>query len=82
MTAPKENQDFSGQVTYYSISGTTGTPGVKLSGIPGDPVSNDKGQYTAQVEYGWSGIVTPQGGSPWQPLSGPHHRRRPSPRSR
>ena len=59
MTAPKENQDFSGQVTYYTISGTTGTSGVKLSGIPGDPVSNDKGQYTAQVEYGWSGIVTP-----------------------
>lgn len=59
VTAPKENQDFNGQVTYYSIAGTTGAAGVKMSGIPGDPVSNDKGQYTAQVEYGWSGIVTP-----------------------
>ena len=59
VTAPKENQDFNGQVTYYAISGTTGTAGVKMSGIPGDPVSNEKGQYTAQVEYGWSGIVTP-----------------------
>ncbi|MCX5646013.1 MAG: hypothetical protein NTZ17_15240 [Phycisphaerae bacterium] len=59
VTAPKENQDFKGQVISYKISGSVGAPGVKMSGIPGEPVSSEKGLYSAQVEYGWSGIVTP-----------------------
>jgi hypothetical protein len=59
VTAPKENQDFNGQVIYYKITGSAGAPGVKMSGIPGDPVSSEKGLYSAQVEYGWSGTVTP-----------------------
>jgi hypothetical protein len=59
VTAPKENQNFNGKIIYYTISGSVNTAGVKMSGLAGDPVSNDKGQYSAQVEYGWSGIVTP-----------------------
>ena len=59
VTAPKENQNFTGKVIYYTISGTVSTAGVTMSGLTGNPISNDKGQYTAQVEYGWSGIVTP-----------------------
>jgi hypothetical protein len=61
VAAPKENQDFVGKVNYYTISGNVGTtPGVAMSGLPSDPVSNDKGQYTAQVEYGWTGTVMPK----------------------
>ncbi len=60
VTAAKENVDFSGKVIYYTISGTTGTPRAALSGFPGDPVSDDQGKYTAQVEYGWNGAVTPK----------------------
>jgi len=60
VTASKDNQDFVGKVLSFTISGTTGTPGVTLSGLPGDPVSNDKGQYTAQVEYGFNELVTPR----------------------
>lgn len=59
VTANKENQDFSGKINYYTLSGSTGTPNVQMAGLPGDPVSNDQGLYTAQVEYGWSGSVTP-----------------------
>ena len=70
VTAPKENQDFNGQVMYYKISGSAGAPGVKMSGIPGDPVSSEKGLYSAQVEYGWSGTVTPtKEGYNFTPLS-------------
>ena len=60
VTASKENVDFSGKPIYYTISGTTGTPRVALSGLPGDPVSDDQGKYTAQVEYGWIGTVVPK----------------------
>ena len=34
VTAPKENQDFNGQVTYYTISGTTGTAGATRWAFP------------------------------------------------
>ena len=59
VTAPKEGQDFTAKVIYYTISGSAGEAGVTMSGLPGDPVSNDKGIYTAQIEYNWSGTVTP-----------------------
>jgi hypothetical protein len=60
VTANKENVDFNGKIIYYTIVGNTGTPRVTLSGLPGDPVSDDRGQYTAQVEYGWIGSATPK----------------------
>ncbi len=47
-----------------TISGTVtleGAPvaGVLLSGLPGDPVTDDSGFYAATVAFGWSGTVTP-----------------------
>ena len=49
----------------FTISGTitfSGSPlsGVQLTGFPGNPVvTNTSGSYTATVNYGWSGTVTP-----------------------
>jgi len=51
-------------INTYTISGTvthnsTGLENVVLSGLPGDPVTNASGDYSAKVDYGWDGIVTP-----------------------
>lgn len=42
-----------------TISGTIGVDGVVMSGLPGDPVTANGGFYSAQVNYAWSGDVTP-----------------------
>ncbi len=51
-------------VTTHTISGTIlirGLPlaGVVLSGLPGDPITDASGAYSATVDDGWSGTVTP-----------------------
>ncbi|MBW8002022.1 MAG: hypothetical protein FVQ80_08360 [Planctomycetes bacterium] len=43
----------------YTISGSTGIGGVTMHGLPGNPVSDTIGNYTATVDYSWSGTVTP-----------------------
>ncbi|MDY6990935.1 MAG: hypothetical protein SWQ30_23075, partial [Thermodesulfobacteriota bacterium] len=45
--------------TPYTISGNAGMDGVTMSGLPGDPVTSGGGFYSATVDYGWSGTVTP-----------------------
>jgi len=52
------------QLVQYTVSGTvtaSGSPlaGVTMCGLPGNPVTNSSGVYTAQVGGGWSGVVTP-----------------------
>ena len=47
------------QLGPFTISGNTGTGGVTLIGLPGNPVSDGSGNYSASVGYGWSGTVTP-----------------------
>ena len=42
----------------YTISGSVGQPGVIMNGLP-DTVSNENGYYSAVVDYGWKGTVTP-----------------------
>lgn len=57
--------DFRGTLNTYEISGTVtisggaALPGVTLSGLPGDPVSDVNGDYSVTVDHGWSGTVTP-----------------------
>jgi hypothetical protein len=41
------------------IFGNNPLANVVMSGLPGDPVTNAQGVYTATVNYGWSGTVTP-----------------------
>jgi len=53
-------------VLTYSISGKVvkagggGLDGVEMEGLPGNPTTNDQGQYSTKVESGWSGTVTPK----------------------
>jgi len=42
-----------------TISGRAGLAGVSMKGLPGDPLTDNTGAYTATVMYGWGGIVTP-----------------------
>jgi len=47
-------------VGYVRNSGGTGIASVTMTGVPGTPVTNTKGFYTAVVPLGWSGTVRPQ----------------------
>jgi len=54
-------------MSTFIISGRTGLSGVVIKGLsgvvmqglPGDPVTDENGYYRAEVNYGWSGTVTP-----------------------
>ncbi len=46
---------ISGTIT----SGEAPLAGVVMSGLPGNPLTNPAGFYTASVDYDWSGTVTP-----------------------
>lgn len=54
-----ENQDYVATLLTFTISGNVGLPGVVLQGFPQEVVSDPQGKYQAQVDYGWSGTVTP-----------------------
>jgi len=43
----------------YMISGSVGLPGVKMLGLPGEPVTTSDGTYSAQVKGDWVGRVMP-----------------------
>ena len=53
------NKNFKAKPITYTISGNVGLKGVVLRGLPGSPVSDDSGSYSAQVQYKFSGSVTP-----------------------
>jgi hypothetical protein len=55
---------FSTSASTITISGTVTAGGTALKdvilvGLPGNPVTNANGQYTAIIGSGWSGTVTP-----------------------
>ena len=57
----KLNQDYKGSVRTYVIKGRTGMSGVKMTGLPGDPITTGpEGSYSVNVEYNWSGVVIPE----------------------
>ncbi len=60
ITENKPNQDCAASINKYKISGTTGIGGVKLTGLSEEVTSGSTGSYTATVEYGWNGTVTPE----------------------
>ena len=59
-TSDLTNENYSAELLTFTIVGSTGVPGVKLTGLPGDPISDQNGRYSIAVEYGWSGNVTPE----------------------
>ena len=65
VTSNQSNQDYVGTIITYTISGHVQTsggapiPGVVMSGLPGNPVTDGSGNYSGAVSFGWSGTVTP-----------------------
>ena len=53
------NEDYTAALIQFTISGTTGMDGVVMNGLPGNPVTGTDGTYSATVDYGWSGTITP-----------------------
>jgi type IV pilus assembly protein PilQ len=54
-----DNEDYVASLMTFTISGTTGLDGVEMNGLPGNPITKNGGLYSAEVDYGWSGTVTP-----------------------
>lgn len=57
-------QNYTGTAKTYVIAGRVtldgaGLPGVTLTGLPGGPVTDADGNYTATLPFQWSGTVTP-----------------------
>ena len=52
---------------YVRNSDSVGVDSVLMSGLPGDPRTDTNGYYTATVDYGWSGTVTPTDTCPFLP---------------
>jgi Bacterial Ig domain/Beta-propeller repeat len=57
-------QEYTASLLQFSISGTVTSAGsplvnVVMNGLPGNPVTDASGNYSAVVDYGWSGTVTP-----------------------
>ena len=59
VTGNQANQGYSAKLITLTISGTTGQSGVVMNGLPGNPVTDENGKYTATVNYGWTGTITP-----------------------
>jgi len=55
-----ESQDYKASAIQLTISGTAGTGGVTLEGLPGDPQGDATGAYTAKVPFGFTATVTPK----------------------
>jgi len=53
------NESYAAKVVTFVISGQTGVPGVRMAGLPREPVTDQQGFYKAQVPFGWSGVVRP-----------------------
>ncbi len=54
------NQNYKPALVTFTISGSVGVEGVVMSGLPGNPVTGRNGTYSASVDYGFSGTVTPR----------------------
>jgi len=59
LSSAQTNEDYTATVMTYTISGNAGIDGVVMSGLPGNPVADASGSYTATVDYGFGGTVTP-----------------------
>jgi len=60
VTKDMTNQTYTAKKITYTISGSTTVQGVTIKGFPGRAVVSDSsGNYSATVDYGWSGTITP-----------------------
>ena len=59
-----QSQNYTATTVAFTISGVVtsggnGLANVVMNGLPGNPVTNASGAYSASVPSGWSGTVTP-----------------------
>ncbi len=54
------NQNFTGALVTFTISGSTQVEGVTLKGLPNNPKSGANGAYSVTVPFNWTGTVKPQ----------------------
>lgn len=59
LTSDKVNQIYSPTPIILTISGSAGKQGATMDGLPGNPVTGAGGLYSAEVDWGWTGTVTP-----------------------
>lgn len=59
VTSSQDNQNYTAERRTFTISGSTGVGAVAMRGLPGYPITKPDGSYTATVEYGWRGVITP-----------------------
>ncbi|MCH7558570.1 MAG: hypothetical protein IIB56_14085 [Planctomycetes bacterium] len=67
VTTNRSDDNYAPNLITFIISGRTGLSGVVIKGLsgvvmqglPGDSVTDENGYYRAEVNYGWSGTVTP-----------------------
>ncbi len=60
VTSNQMNQNYNAAPITFTISGSAGAAGVLIKGLPGRIISGESGFYTANVEFGWNGMVTPE----------------------
>jgi len=53
------DENYVARVLTFTMSGNAGAPGVAIQGLPGGVVTDTKGNYSAEVPYGWAGTVEP-----------------------
>lgn len=57
----------------FAISGSTGVSGVAMNGLPGNPVTDENGNYSVRIPSRWTGTVTPvKEGYTFEPDSRPY----------
>ncbi|UCC96731.1 MAG: hypothetical protein JSW66_12905 [Phycisphaerales bacterium] len=74
VTKDMTNETYTAKRMTFTISGSAGIPGAAMKGFPGRAVvTGADGTYSATVDYGWSGTVTPmKQGYEFDPASLPY----------
>ena len=52
-------QNYVPEIMTFTISGNAGVSGVELQGLPGNPVTDEQGNYSFKIQFGWAGTVIP-----------------------
>ncbi len=60
LTSNRSDDNYIAAPITLTISGTTGVSGVRMQGLPGgNRFTDENGNYSATVKYGWAGVVEP-----------------------
>jgi len=65
---------FKIQKVTFTISGSVGLKGVRMTGLPNSPITDERGYYSDAVEFNWTGEVKPvKAGYTFNPPSRPYN---------